>query len=604
MKRSIFILGLSLFISAATAQQYVVTSITGQVTCEENGNGKKPLTLRQTLGPQTILNLPYKSQVELLEEQQKKKYILKVPGRGRIDEMLKDRQNTVMQLTEQYLAYLKARLKGKGEMTSKRFSDPATVTREITVKRNSALEDFMAFRQQARAEYEQFRQKAISEYAAFMRKSWEEFGATPPRPRPKDDKTEPEEAPVVEVPIGDGRQVQIDGVPIVVNVPSLQHTITPIKIQEQEVKEGEGEKVEFTFYGTPLSVRFTNKELFKIDELKEESIADAFERLQSADYNNTIRDCMELRARHQLCDWAYLKMLDSLSRACFDSPDEATLLMGFIYQQSGYKMRFGIGDGRLTLLFASRHTIFDYAYFDIGDDTFYPYGNADAVRMKICEAAYPEETPLSLWLPQTPMLADDRSDERHLKSRRYADLDLTVSVNNNLIAFYDDYPTSKVGDDLMSRWAMYANTPFEPGIAGTLLPTLREKLSGLSQKEAAERLLNWIQTGFVYKFDDEVWGHDRAFFADETLAYPYCDCEDRSILLSRLVHDLLGLPTLLIYYPGHLAMAIGFTDDVAGDYISLQGKRFVVCDPTYINAGVGQTMPKMDNQTAKVIMLE
>ena len=119
-----------------------------------------------------------------------------------------------------------------------------------------------------------------------------------------------------------------------------------------------------------------------------------------------------------------------------------------------------------------------------------------------------------------------------------------------------------------------------------------------------ERLLNWVQTSLVYEYDDKVWGHDRAFFAEESLFYPYADCEDRSILISRLVRDLLGLKTILIYYPGHLAMAVGFTEDVKGDYILLNGHKFVVCDPTYIGARVGETMPKMDNATAKVILLE
>ena len=101
-----------------------------------------------------------------------------------------------------------------------------------------------------------------------------------------------------------------------------------------------------------------------------------------------------------------------------------------------------------------------------------------------------------------------------------------------------------------------------------------------------------------------MWGDDRAFFAEESLFYPYCDCEDRSILFTRLVRDLLGLKCILVYYPGHLASAVCFNQHVAGDYIELGGKRFVIADATYVNAPVGATMPKMDNSTAKVIMLE
>ena len=94
------------------------------------------------------------------------------------------------------------------------------------------------------------------------------------------------------------------------------------------------------------------------------------------------------------------------------------------------------------------------------------------------------------------------------------------------------------------------------------------------------------------------------FFAEESLFYPYCDCEDRSILFSRLVRDLLGLKVLLVYYPGHLATAVHFTESVTGDYISLDNQKYVVCDPTYIGAPVGATMPDMDNESAKVILLK
>ena len=63
-------------------------------------------------------------------------------------------------------------------------------------------------------------------------------------------------------------------------------------------------------------------------------------------------------------------------------------------------------------------------------------------------------------------------------------------------------------------------------------------------------------------------------------------------------------PEILLYYPGHLATAVCFTEDVAGDYLLVNGKRYVVCDPTFINANVGRTMTDMDNATAHVILLE
>ena len=155
----------------------------------------------------------------------------------------------------------------------------------------------------------------------------------------------------------------------------------------------------------------------------------------------------------------------------------------------------------------------------------------------------------------------------------------------------------------MTRWAVYANTPLDKSIKTTLYPTLKKSIEGLSERDAVNKILNFVQTAFVYEYDDKIWGSDRAFFAAETLHYPYADCEDRSILFSRLVRDILGLDVVLLYYPGHLATAVAFTQDVNGDYLTYKNRKYIICDPTYIGAPLGRTMPGMNNQEAQVIVL-
>ena len=223
--------------------------------------------------------------------------------------------------------------------------------------------------------------------------------------------------------------------------------------------------------------------------------------------------------------------------------------------------------------------------------------------MYICDASFPDEKPLDLSIPRAMSLTYATTTERTIQSKRYPDMRATVSTNRNLIDFYNTYPSSMTDNDFMTRWAFYANTPMEVNTKEKLYGDIKPKLEGLGTKEAVEKLLNFVQTGFVYEFDDKVWGCDRAFFAEETLFYPYCDCEDRSILFSRLVRDLLGLKVVLVYYPGHLATAVRFDEDVNGDYLTVGGYKYVVCDPTYIGAPVGRTMPDMDNKSAKVILL-
>ena len=457
------------------------------------------------------------------------------------------------------------------------------------------------FRQQAKEKYENYRDEANKKYADFVRQAWEEHKVMPAIPKPKE-----EEVPPVVIPEED-LQKPIESTPIeieeeVIEVPTIEPQPLPVEPIKEQPTVSE-DKVSFAFYGTTMQVRFDKKLAFKLNGCTPNTVADGWERLSKKDYNNLIRDCLELRITQQLNDWAYLKMLDKMAQACMGSGDAATLLMAYVYCQSGYRMRLGMEGNKLRMLYASKHDIYDTMYFEIDGEGFYLYG-AEAERMSICEAAFPQEKSMSLWIPQAMKLADRRSNVRTLTSERYPDMKIQVSVNRNLIDFMNEYPTSMIGDNFMTRWAMYAKTPLEDRLKGEILPVFKEKLQGLSQKEAVERLLNWVQTAFVYEYDDKVWGGDRAFFAEESLYYPYCDCEDRSILFTHLVRDLLGLKCILIYYPGHLASAVKFTENVQGDYIQLNGNRFVVCDPTYIGAPIGYTMPSMDNATANVILLE
>lgn len=461
-------------------------------------------------------------------------------------------------------------------------------------------ETYEQFRKQAQSDYENFRDSANRQYAEFMRQAWEQHQIMPALPKPKE-----EEKPPVVMPKED-EQKPVEDNPVVVDddiilPPEPEPQPTPVApIREEPVVEES--YLGFTFYGVELRVRIGNDKI-SLPDCSEETLSDAWVQLSGKEYNNTVRDCLEHRIRLQLSDWGYLQMLREMSHACLGKTNEANLLMAFVFCQSGYKMRLGIANEKLYMLFASKHVIFDLGRFELDGEYYYPF-QCDEKEIQICSVGFPKETPLSLLIPQEQLLGYKKSKGRTLTSERYPEMSFSVGANKNLIAFYNDYPTSMLDRNFMTRWAMYANTPMEKTVKSELYPALREKLKNLSQKEAMERLLNWVQTAFVYEYDNKVWGGDRAFFAEESLYYPYCDCEDRSILLSRLVRDLLGLKAILIYYPGHLAMAVRFTEDVKGDYILLDGNKFVVCDPTYIGAPVGMTMPDMDNHAAKVILLE
>lgn len=464
---------------------------------------------------------------------------------------------------------------------------------------------FNQFRSQREKEFQEFRDRINQEYASFLRQTWDEFNAFRGIKRPDNDKPIP---PVVcpdddrDKPIKDTPKPFEEVIPVVKNDPQPEPVVP---ILEDKTPVPTEEDFTFTTYGTKVTLRIPANARFKMNSIDGEDIARAWERLSDNRYNVVINDCIKLRKELNLCDYAYLNMLWDFSRTLYGKDcKEAVMLMAFLYCQSGYKMRIATDGTNLLMLYASKHRIYEYRYWVLGDGYHYYAFNSDAERILLSDHAFPNEKPMSLLVGVEQNLALLKTTNRSLQSKRYSDTRATVGVNENLIKFYDKFPSSQIDDDFGTRWAMYANTPICTHARSTLYPSLINAIDGLGQLEAANKLLNFVQTAFVYEYDDKVWGQDRAFFPDETLYYPYCDCEDRSILFSRLVRDLLGLEVVLIYYPGHLATAVHFTDQVSGDYIMVNSKKYVISDPTYINAPVGLTMRGMDNGQAKVIMLE
>lgn len=389
--------------------------------------------------------------------------------------------------------------------------------------------------------------------------------------------------------------------PEVVVVPKPKPAPEPLaKIQPKE--DVQYNNISVSYYGTPITIAFPVADNLKLARVEENAIADAWKVMSGKNYDITVKTALDARKSYSLCDWAYMDMLKEVTRKHYGQTNEAVLMQAFIMTQSGYRIRLGMSAEKLYMLVASDYTIYGMRYFTLDGSKFYLVNGDGKSKLKICSAKYDKEQALSLQMSALPKLNKERAPKRKLTSRK--GVTVGISSNVNLINFFGNYPQACINGDFTTRWAAYANTPLEADIKNALYPTLRSVVENLSEDQAVDVLLNWVQTAFEYGYDDQIWGGDRAFFAQETLYYPYSDCEDRAILFSRIVRDIMKLDVVLLYYPGHLATAVAFNKSVSGDYLTYNNKRYIVCDPTYINAPIGRTMPGMNNQQAKIIALK
>ncbi len=630
-----------------TAQNLQTYHVVGDVTYMKDGSSQ-PLVMQTTVTPTTVVNVPYGGKLELIDPTNSKRITISQPGKGTVESLSKAEGNSVSNVSERYVAYVKNQMTNKGLTAQKRYTDFATVTRGIeqyveeNQKPKTFADRFNEFKNRTRQEFDEFRRKNNETYANFVRQAWQKIGAEPPIQLPQREELKPvvytDTNTTNRLRIFGGRERGVEKV-VRFNKEELEvlrdkaqpQPATPqqkLVLPSQKEPEIPIEKVEVPepiqqystmpvdFYGQELNVHIDETKRLHIGVITPDNIADILQKqLSTKYYDNLLIDCLDLRSKMKLCDWAYLLLLQKVAEEfCGTNTNEAELLIGFLLYQSGYKVKFASDtDNRLYLLIACQHIIVNRGYYVLDNEKYYLRKKEDdySKALYICPASFPQEKALSLYVPYSQQLKGEMSPVRHLVSEGYPDFAIDVSVNKSLINFYNDFPQGFIAPEEYKRWLAYAEAPFDDDVRNQIYPALRKQLEGLSELEQVERLLNLVQTSMPYAYDDQVWGGDRPFFAEETLFYPGCDCEDRSILFTRLVREVLGLKCALVYYPGHLAAAVKFnnTDKFKAEggaaQYNLDGETYTLCDPTYIGAPVGNEMSQYKGKNnATLIPLE
>jgi outer membrane biosynthesis protein TonB len=485
--------------------------------------------------------------------------------------------------------------------------------KSIRESQNAAIKEFEQFMRQANQEYEDFRRKANEDYAKFMEESWkmfeiqpaEEPPAKPKPPVPVFDDTEPaptpdpeprpETRPVTE-PVRIPDPIQILELPNhnPDKKPERPKPIDPIVPNAIPMSAAQN----VFLYGSPFAFHFDREQPLHLEDASEKSVAKMWRQLSDPSFDPIIAECLQQRDECNLCDWAYVKLTQQVAEKQFgEGTNEAVVMQMYLLTQSGYQMRIGRDkEDRLFLMIGSKEQIYRYQCFKKEEIRYYIIDRSfNKKELFVYDHAFPQETTLSLALTQ-PKLQESLTEKRTVTSERYPDVTATVQTNTNLIAFYNDYPQC-------SMWNYYSVASLSDVMKESLYPALRQAIEGKTELQAANILLNFVQTGFKYQTDDEQFGYERPLFPDETFYYPYCDCEDRSILFTCLVRELLGLDVVLLNYPEHLATAVCFNEEVKGDYLLVGDKTYMICDPTYINAPVGCCAPKFKSVSPTVVRL-
>ena len=455
-------------------------------------------------------------------------------------------------------------------------------SQRVRESQQNAREEYERFRQQAEQEYNDFRKRANEEYARFMADPWTAFETQPAEEIPKLPKPP---TPVLVDPYSHPEPLPI---------PVENEPVPPVPVVRPEpvepipptVKPNAPETI-VRFYGTDIVFHFSTSKSLHMKDASESSVSALWKQLSDPAFDNMIAECLQNRTKLNLCDWGYVMLTKQVSETfCGGHTNEAVVLHMYLLTQSGYQMRIGRAGDKLCVLVGSDAKIYRYRFFKINNVKYYCFDNSlDLKTFQVFNRAFPKEKLMCLDMSQ-PKLAVKKTAPKTHASKRFSMVKVNVTLNQNLIDFYNSCP-------LNSEWQLYSKASLSDQAKETLYPILRKAIEGKTQAQAANILINFVQTGFDYATDQQQFGYERPLYPDESLYYPFCDCEDRSILFACLVRELMGLDVVLLDYPEHLSTAVCFTENVEGDYLMLGNKKYIACDPTYIGADIGMSMPSM-----------
>lgn len=468
---------------------------------------------------------------------------------------------------------------------------------------SSRRREFADFRKELQSEYDGFRKEINEEYAAFLSKAWEEYRLLPMK---IPDETPKPLSPVLPQEEKESREVYV----------AAQEAAGSRADQasaEREVRERNilkaisaapasaqvADSLQLDYFGAKLWLHYSNPPFF-LPAITEQLVGNLWKEMASSGFSSLLAGMLRYKEEMQMNDWAYFLLAKEVAArfsACMDE-NGRTVFQHFLLVQSGYDVRLARIDRFLVLLVPIREEVYACPYLEMNGRTYYVISGKDFKSYKnIFTYQLPDkliETPYLSLMMNRQLLLPMQPKAFSVKA---AELEVSGEVNQNKIKFYREYPLCEL--------SVYARAVPDAELMKQLQVPLAERLSGKPFAEALNLLLLWIQTGFDYQTDDGQFGYEKPFFVEETFYYPACDCEDRAVLFVCLVRRVLGKEVILLDYPGHVAAAVCMDEEeeVKGAYVRLDEKKYIICDPTYVNAKVGQLMPSCKSKRPKVIRL-
>ena len=375
--------------------------------------------------------------------------------------------------------------------------------------------------------------------------------------------------------------------------PKVRIKVIPAKVKKEEKDfPKEIEKVEqkrdiyFEYFGAnlgfdiPKGIKQAN-----FYPQSQKGIESFFRSVATSDYDGLLNDLKKVSIDMNLNDWAIYLLVSKLSNNIFANEDNSRLFNWFILNKMGYAVKIGLSKKHVVLMHYSEKVIYSTPSYNFDNKKYYVlsnYAKGKVGRVFSYKQDYPGSTKaLDLSLSSLPILPLDIKSKTIGFNNFGNEYKVPFQYNKNMIDFMSTYP--------QADYQTYFNAPIDHLTYKGVASALKKYLDGKKASEAMNLVLTFVQKSFEYKRDNEQFGREKVMFAQETLYFDKSDCEDRAVLYSYLVKELFHVPVIGVKYKDHMTTAIYVP--MQGSSVKVGSRKFIIADPTYINASIGMSMP-------------
>lgn len=453
-------------------------------------------------------------------------------------------------------------------------------------KQTEENESFEDFRKGVQQRFYTFRKKTLDDYDKYLGGIWQEYNSF--RGKKKYSQPKPDEVPIA----GNTPQTPVTLTPtepLPESAPDYKSPEKPIPVVPPVLSTTVWDT--FNFYS--LQIQIPKIEIGNCPEgISPQDFSDRWNRFSDNQLaSKLVPYFKQIVENYGFNDWFAFELIRTYVSESLPSAKSTVRisLTHYLLIHFGFDIRLGLLDsGEPMLMAAINQDIYERSYtvqnkqkYYIFRDTPNATDNIQSCSFSTCQI--PDNTdngkaidPLfhrEMNIPYAP----------HSFCFTYNGLKIEGEVNANLMPMLYLYPLMNIG--------CYAKSVISPNVRNEVTKQLKQQLAGLPQRKAINDLLQFVQSAFEYATDEEQHGFEKPYFFEETLFYPQCDCEDRSIFYSYLLWQVLGVENHLIGYPGHECVSVHLDPPIEGTGYRYENKSFFISDPTYIGATTGMCMP-------------